>query len=720
MALISEMWKEKTIKVLKDLYGDDLNEEYLEDFLNKEIEKKKPYFPELSMRNLYTQEHIQVKLDEILDIIKREDLCIEANNTLTYSLNKVETPLPKILIKQKADRNFHKKKMLDAKAEIGKEKKAGTFREDSEINTIFKNENGLQLKIKVFMNSVYGVQGQKGSILYAPDTAGAVTSQGREMISEMTWTIERLLYGTLHFYSIDEYLSYFYTIGTEIRPNNEFLKYITYIPTFKDVEDQIIKSIRSVGNLYDHIEDIGAVLFARIRRMTDIERIYYYYASNLFNLISKNSKVYDLFDSIMCLDIDYLSPVNKMNDETKEKYAKYLDYDYTVKGTFDKVTEGLSDDEKQNINNLLIYEKINPILKEINNIINEFVVVHMSTPKRQVKYQTKTRRAITVSDTDSVILNLHPYVVNLYHLYCIKHGVPFKGEHIGFYNEKMDFKLVNIVTSICVFGTEVAGDIFVKNANIPQEYRKWIEMKNEFLFKRLIMYTNVKKNYAVNVRLQEGKLIDDLNTTGIKFNASTIHPEIKKLILDTIEKKIIRSEEISPIEILHSIKDIEAFIVKSIKNGDLTFGKKARYSGPKGYKTGVYRNDAGRAAFIWNLLYPNTKISPGDYGSVFTTTLITEEDVKRKMLPRFPTEANILLEKVFKDPNLSKYGLKSIMIPLGNESVKTLPKWLIPFIDYNRICNKHLQSLISLTPSIGLKMSAISSSKQSYSPLISF
>lgn len=720
MALISEMWKEKTIKVLKDLYGDDLNKEYLEKFLNSELEKKRPYFPELSMRNLYTQGHIQVKLDEILDIIKREDLCVEANNTLTYSLKKVETPLPKILIKQKADRNFHKKKMLNAKAEIAKAKKAGTFREDSEINTIFKNENGLQLKIKVFMNSVYGVQGQKGSILYAPDTAGAVTSQGREMISEMTWTIERLLYGTLHFYSIDEYLSYFYAIGSEIHPNNEFLKYITYIPTEKDVEEQIIKSIRSVGELYDHIEDIGAVLFARIRKMSELERIYYYYASNLFNLISKNSRVYDLFDQIMCLDFDYLAPVSKIKDGLKEKYSKYLDYDYTVAGSFDKVTEGLSDDEKQDVNDLLVYEKINPILTIINNIIDEFVVVHISTPKRQIKYQTKTRRAITVSDTDSVILNLHPYVVNLYHLYCIKHGVPFQGEHIGFYNEKMDFKLVNMVTSICIFGTIVAGDIFAKNANVPSDYRKWIDMKNEFLFKRLAMYTNAKKNYVVNVRLQEGKLLDDLSTTGIKFNSSTIHPEIKKKILECVEQKIVRSEEIHPVEILHTIKDIEAFIVKSIKGGDLTFGKKARYSGPRGYKTGVYQNNDGRAAFVWNLLYPSYKINPGDYGAVFTTTLITEEDVRKKMLNRFPNEANMLLEKVFKDPNLAKYGLKSIMIPLGNEDVRKLPGWLIPYVDYDRLCNKHLQSLISLTPSIGLKMSAISSSKQSYSPLISF
>jgi hypothetical protein len=168
MSKLSEMWREKTIAVLKNLYGDDLNEQVLSQYLDKVLAQKRPYFPNLSMRNLYTMEHKQIPLDDILDIVKSEDLCIEANNTLTYSLNKVHSPLPKILIKQKADRNFHKKKMLKAKEEIAVIKKSGKYYEGCPEDIRFKSEDALQLKIKVFMNSVYGVQGQKGSFLYAP------------------------------------------------------------------------------------------------------------------------------------------------------------------------------------------------------------------------------------------------------------------------------------------------------------------------------------------------------------------------------------------------------------------------------------------------------------------------------------------------------------------------------------------------------------------------
>lgn len=719
MPKLSQMWKDKTIAVLKNLYGDELNETVLEQYLDKVLKEKEPYFPVLSMRNLYTTEHKQVQLDDILDIIKQEDLCIEANNTLTYSLNKVHSPLPKILVKQKADRNFHKKKMLKAKEEVAILKKAGKYYEGCDEDVRMKSEDALQLKIKVFMNSVYGVQGQKGSFLYAPDTAGAVTSQGREMIAEMTWTTERIFYGTLHFYSINEFIGYIHQIKQEVNPNAEWLKYISYVPTQKDVETRVIKAMNSIEGLDNYLENLIPVLFAYIRRMTDVERIYYYYASNLYNLIQRNYKIFKLFDDIINLKIGYLAPAYPPSDSDNEKFSKYLGIDYTVMDSIE-VASSFSDSDKKSFFNFLVWNKINPALDKIWDIVNEFVVVHMSTPKRALKYQTKRRRAIVVSDTDSIIVNLNPVVINLNRLHCIENRIPYRGDEVSFYDESLGFKLANIAIYILIKGTVVAGDIFCKGANIPEDYRKWIDMKNEFLFKRLVMYSNAKKNYVVNTRLQEGKIIDDMPATGIKLNSSVIHPEVKKQVMGIIENNIIRSQEINPVEIMLKVKDLERQIVNSIKEGDLTLGRKARYSGPRGYKTGVYRNDAGRSAFIWNVLYPQYKINAGDYGYIFQTTLYTEDDVKRKLAPLFPDVAKMLIEKIFKDENLKQYGLRSIMIPMGNESITKLPDWLIKFIDYNRITRKHLSCMSTLLPSIGLKNSAMSSSQTTYSPLVSF
>lgn len=720
MPKISELWKEKTIEVLTNLYGNEIDKDKLEQMLDNELEKRRKFFPKMQLRNLYTTQNFSVEMDDILDIIKKEDLCVEANNTMTYSLNKVASPLPKILIKQKGDRNIHKKKMLKAKEMIAILKREGKFVEGCPEDEMFKDGNKLQLKVKVFMNSVYGVQGQKGSFLYSPDTAGAITAQGREMIAEMTWTIERLFYGTLHFCSMDEYISYIHKIKTEINPESEWLKYITYIPTEEDVAKQLAKGMHSIVDIDKYIDSFAPIMYNYIKNMTEIERIYYYYSCNLFNLIYKNKKIFDLFDTIIKMNISFLAPAYKPSDEDNERFAKYLDLDYTVVDS-NKITDfGDDKDTLKKLTNYLVFNKINPIINVICKIIEEFVIVHMSTPKRALKYQTKRRRAIIVSDTDSIIVNLNPAITNLFKAHRIQNHLTLDTPELAFYDEDLNFKLVNIFTSILIHGTVVAGDVFCKNANVPENYRKWIEMKNEFLFKRLVMYTDAKKNYIVNTRLQEGKVLDEISATGIKLNSSVIHPEVKKRIMDCIETEMIKAPVVNPINIMYKVKDIENFIVESIKQGDLSLGKKARFSGMKGYKTGVYRNDAGRSALIWNILYPNEKINTGDYGYTFSTTLFTEDDIRRKMMSRFPEEANMLLEKIFKDENLKQYGLRSIMIPASSENIKKLPDWLIPYIDYAKMANKHMQPIISLLTSVGLKNSAISSSKTTYSPLISF
>ena len=240
---LTQMYKEKMMSVLDTIYGDKINKQKLSMKLDEIIESRSASFPTLWMRNLYTTEHFGVQLNDIMDIIHDNSLCVEANNTLTYSFEKVESPIPKILIKNKADRNAHKKKMLAFKAEAAKMKKDGSFYEGCPADLGMRLEDGYQLKIKTFMNSIYGVQGQRGSIIYAPDTAGAVTSQGRELIGEMTWTVERLLYGTLHFFSTGELFSYLDTIKHEMHKDSPLFEYITYWPTKEDVQSQLVKAI---------------------------------------------------------------------------------------------------------------------------------------------------------------------------------------------------------------------------------------------------------------------------------------------------------------------------------------------------------------------------------------------------------------------------------------------------------------------------------------------
>lgn len=720
------MWKNKMKEVIGSIYGNEFaSSQDFDNLLNSMIAKARPSFPNLVMRNLYTTKNVTVPLNKIFDVIHDEDLCISGNNTLTYSFNKVKSTIPKLLIKKKADRNFHKKKMLKAKETMAVLKKEGTFKDGCSVAIEFNNENKIQLKVKTFMNSVYGVQGQPGSYLFSPDTAGAVTAEGRNLIAEMTWTMERLLYGTVHFSSVNEMYAYISAVKKSVNKRPEFKSWITYIPTKEDIIQKFSEIGHDTVGFYDGIDsDLGnsvsRSIYYMINNLTEDERIYFYYSNDLFNLISKNYKIFDLFDTMISSPIKYLAPAYKPDDEVCVKYDNILQ---NIKGfssteSLDTYIKSIGGKEND-VYNFLVYKIFNPILETICDIIEEFVLTNMSTAKRCLKYQTLPRRAIIVSDTDSVIINLHPWVVNLSKLHSIRNNIPYRGEHVGFYDEMLDFKLINIMAYICTFGTKKAGDLLAKNANIPEDLRKWIDMKNEFLFARLVMYSGAKKNYIVHTRLQEGKIIDDCSATGIKLNSSVIHQVIEDKMMKCIEDNMLKSENIDTVKVLCEIKNIERFIIESIKNGDLTFGRKARYSGPNGYKTGVYTNDSGRSAFIWNILYPNLKIEAGSYGYIFPTTLNTEMDVRKKMMDKFPEEANMLLEKIFGNPNLKPYGLRSIMIPI-NEAVTKLPEWIIPFIEYSKISTKHLAPLITLLPTVGLKNSAISSGKTNYSPLVSF
>jgi hypothetical protein len=365
----------------------------------------------------------------------------------------------------------------------------------------------------------------------------------------------------------------------------------------------------------------------------------------------------------------------------------------------------------------------------------------MATPNRTEKYTTRRRRGILISDTDSIVINLQPFVKKFSELYYRENNLDIRDcEHLAFTNEPMCFKIVNIMSYLCTYVTKETASIFCESSNVPQEMRSWISMKNEFYFMRMIMYVNAKKNYICYIKLNEGKIQDEVTATGIKLNSSIINSYVHEKMMDIIENKILKSRHIDPADILRDIKKLEQDIISRVVAGDITFGKKGRYSGPNGYKSttktdetknekdpkkikyipGMYTNNVGRSCYIWNLLYPSSKINIGDYAYIFNTSLEDITDIEK--LKDYPDEYKKIRSLIFEnndEPYLKRYGLRSIAIPM-TESVTSIPKWLIKFINYGEITNKHLQPLVTLMPSINVYMSRMTGTKNTYSPLLSF
>jgi hypothetical protein len=699
--LLSDIWKEKTKEIIKMVWKEKIPESSIDKYLDTMIEKRKVNFPILKMRNIYTNQGLEVPLNDILKIVKEEDLCIEGNNTLTYSYRKVKSPIPKILIHLKSQRDIHKKKAKELSEQMTQMRQEGISTDDSryiEVEILWSVEDSLEKAIKIIMNSIYGVQGQNGSIIYSPDTAGAVTSQGRALISEMMWSIERFLYGTIHFTSFSEFFAFLNQVLKEVDYNEPLLQYITYIPKPSDVRKKFISLLKNIPDLYQEIDSIGVSLFHFINNLDETQRVYLYYKCDFFRLVLNNPKIENIVNTMLEDPASY----NSISD--RDTPPQFL-----------------------------------PLLKVLSSLVDKFVMIRMTTANRTIKYTLRRRKGIILSDTDSIVINLQPYVKRLSERFFMRRGLDASQcEHLAFNNEPMCFKIVNIMSCLCTYVTKVTSDIFCEASNIPEELRQWISMKNEFYFMRIVMYTNAKKNYICYIRLNEGKIQDEVTATGIKLNSSVINTYVHDKIMDTIENQILKSKDINPPSILHDIKKLEHTVISNIMNGDITYGKKGRYSGPKGYKDfhttkmekpntggetipGVYTNNVGRSCYIWNLLYPASKINIGDYAYIFNLTLENEHDLE-KLKDKYSSEYERIKALIYtnkKEPHLARYGLRSIAIPI-TDTITSIPQWIIESIDYEGITNKTLQPIVSLLPSIGIHKSRISSTKSTYSPLISF
>lgn len=690
---ISAMWKNEMGDILEMIYRGKMDRTKIDIYLDKVISSKENNFPIMQMRNLYTKENFNIPFNTIFDTIHNENLCIGSNGTLTYSYKKIKTPIPDLLIKMKKDRKMYKGEALKMEEKIGACKKA-CLPIDPKDEMQLKYFDNIQTKVKQDMNSFYGVQSLKTSFIYNPDTASMITAQARQMISEMMWSIERFLGGNTQFDSISELFTYLNLMLKESHDSSEFDSFVSYIPTKEDIFDRITELLNYVPNYKQSVDNVNISLYHFICSLTERQRVYIYYKNNLNIFLIRNPVAFKILDDIISSDIEFMNPaMNKFEryaEDYEKMHAKKLDENERIilKQNFDKLTTSLV---------------------VITNILKEFVICHITTPNRVNKYMTKNRKNIIISDTDSIIINLDPWV-RLCNSLISK---PFD----SFEDDTSNFKVINIATYLCTEITKIAGKLYCINCNIPEELYGFVEMKNEFLFKRVILYKNVKKNYVAHTRLREGNFVDKISSTGIKLRGSSINHDVQKQTNSLIENKILRSKVIDPVAILTGIKEIEESIKLRIKAGDKSFGKRCRYSGPDGYKTGVYQNAAGRGSLIWNIINPNDEINVGEYGYMFKTIVHTIEDIE-VIKDIDESVYRKIKDKIFADENLRKYGLSVICIPIDND--RPIPEWIIKIIDVDDLISKQIQPLTSLMPSIGIYNSRISATKNKISSIISF
>jgi hypothetical protein len=661
---ITDFWKKRMKETLIAIYGNGLNQEELDRFLNYQVQNCN--LPVYSMRNLYTGENWEGDLNSILNMVHDEDLIIGANGAFTVKQTKKIAEVVTYQDQLADDRSKNKNLMFAAM-------------DEGNLMNATKFEN-IQLDVKELMNSIYGICLMPGFLLYSPDSASLITGQTRELISENMWTVEKLIAGNLCFKNIDEMLAVINKLLKQPVNMDMVRKYNIKIPTLDMLNQWTSVMLHS---LPDDEYKRACKMKSLFRMVKEIEKdpiksINYYYRYNLYGFLSYNPKVFEIINDTMHNPVNFYTPQEelmiKVNKKTGEKNPSHI--------------------------------FVEP-MRELTEIITSFCISDLGTFDRVDKYLTRQRDCVILSDTDSIILTLDPWVNYISKMT----GLGFD----SFHDEDFAFKAMNIIgfvmTEICNF----KGRNMARHCYVMDEYRKKISIKNEFLFKSLILYTGSKKNYSVHQRMQEGVLKDEISETGSKFVSSNNNPMVTKEITSIINDEVHRSSKPSLLNIMKRIYRLEARI-----RNEIMVKRNIEFGSFRSYKNTVGKNIAGdatlRAVEIWNNIYSDNKIERYSKCYVFNTKMEREDQL---YMIKDESLRERLRDILFKNPiveGIETKGLRTIAVP---DTMRVFPEWLIDIIDIESHVVKHMQPITALLPSFGIYSLRVDSTTSRVSPLIS-
>lgn len=641
---IIDTYKERMIKTIETIYNGKLNHDWIVKYVNNLTKSAENTHLIAHCRNLYRYEyHFERDPNTIPLEIEKDHLNILANGLYTEPYNPSNYY---VITDWMASRSVYKAQMLECKAK-------------GDMNG-YREFNAKQYKVKANTNAIYGASTMAKGWCSNIDMGGAITAQARNFISEQVWCIERFIASNYKFFNINEiflFITKLFELKTEMF-TPELLKIIDFIPTSDDCRKRFIQITMDVPELRKRMKDMQQSVFLMFEMMDDNKRIAFYYANNPKELIARNRKVYNVMNDIINTNVEFINPY-KIPSELTES------------------------------------------MKELFLYMQTFCYSNVIVAERVYKYLEKSRKTCIIGDTDSTMPSLYKFTKDIFSIYNKENLMEDKTAQI-----RVTMVVVSLVTDLL----DKCCANYVNKTNSYHgdgDGKFFMKMKNEFFFPIVILFPG-KKNYIGIQTIQEGKMVqekDQLAVTGSALGSSGLNDYVSDSLLDLLTKVVLRSKVYDPLELLHGENAIEKHIRESIANGDKTFGIYKRFTGTNNIKD-PERTVVVRAACIWNELYPQDMIVPGDAVYLFDTNLLTEDDLNT-MDPKYNDIKEKIRDVVFHSHgniNYSRFGLKAFVIPAYGDHLK-IPEWIIPYINVTAIVEKHLKPITTLHSSLLLSSS---------------
>lgn len=651
-----------TIETIKRIEP-NMDEEDIKQVVTRMV-KQRMKDPTIIMDNNVTGDGATITLTEMCNWIEKRNPVVSGNATFYCQPEELESPTSSMLRGLKKGRKAVKKEMFK-------------YNPNSDEYAMLDLD---QANKKVIMNAEYGGSGAPTAAFYTKYSPAATTLMAQSIITTMAAFFESYVGDNQKFFHVNECYDW---MNKVLEKKDKVPKWVK-CPTHIDVFHRIVKHFY----MFDRSDYDGLKCY--IENRSKDELIYLYYANNLRSFIKNHEEVIDLIRQVLYTLPNFEAVEKELPIEFRGKFESDA-----TSSDVDKYNKWVS--KVMFLDPYTVPDCIAEPMKKLRELLHQFIYVEYCTPDSIVKLNNHYRNTVLLVDTDSNIINADLFVSFIIHQI-------FPHETFGrkrLYNEMI---LVNILANMLDDSVAKLLDYYGIIHHMGPEARAELTMKNEFMFRRFFIMTK-KKRYAASIVLREGNIMMPfkLEIKGMDFIKAGVTKDVTDRFTKMLEKHILFSEELELHALMDDLKRFEKEIYHDLKIGGMKYLKQQAYKVESGYKSveKAWQLPVFRGSSIWNELYPSRKIYSLDRVNILKLITVNEQALE-KIKNTFPNEYNMVVNKIYhsEKPEIRKAGLKVICIP---KSVKKIPDWLIPLIDYDILISDVISSFRSVLDALNIE-----------------
>lgn len=330
-AVFVTQWKDEMKRRIKLRFrNENLSNKKIDKYLDTLISEYMSN-PEVQIVNNYREQSVTTDLLSLIDTINDNQLIIGGGGVLYVQHNTTgrENIMFDYINHQKATRNAYKAKR----------------KQNANDPDLFAYYDILQNAAKIILNSLYGVHGYEGFILYNRFIAESVTNVGRQIITTAVMTFDSFLSNANLYNTEEEVYQHITNVCSEYEDNFDYSVF-----KIDNIDHKVVKRLVDMC-AFDQSDEFVSILESMVSKMTYGEKVLLYYKNNLYDF----SRVPFIMDKLRFIinNIDELKAPDKklINnpdviqciEDVWDFYDKFVLYDYPI---YDRVRKAMYTDRK--------------------------------------------------------------------------------------------------------------------------------------------------------------------------------------------------------------------------------------------------------------------------------------------------------------------------------------------------------------------------------------